>query len=87
MLKIAITVLTHIDEHIDIFSRKLQKYIIYSSVLVLISGKIYFECYLDLSLDEEKYKDLKILLDKNKSKFKDIKLEELSLYKNKVKLN
>jgi hypothetical protein len=32
-------------------------------------------------------KDLKILLDKNKCKFKDIKLEELSLYKSKVNLN
>ncbi len=88
VLKIILTGLTQIDEHIEIFSRNLNKYnIIHSSGLVLISGKIYFECYLDLSLDDEKYKDLKILLDKNKSKFKDIKLEELSLYKNKVNLN
>jgi len=88
VLKVILTGLTQIDEHIEIFSRKLQKYsIIHSSGLVLISGKINFECYLDLSLDDEKYKDLKILLDKNKSKFKDIKLEELSLYKSKVNLN
>ena len=80
VLKIILTGLTQIDEHIEIFSRNLNKYnIIHSSGLVLISGKIYFECYLDMSLDDEKYKDLKILLDKNKSKFKDIKLEELSL--------
>jgi hypothetical protein len=80
VLKLVLTGLTQIDEHIEIFSNKLQKYsIIHSSGLVLISGKIHFECYLDLSLNDEKYKDLKILLDKNKSKFKDIKLEELSL--------
>ena len=42
---------------------------------------------IDLSLDGEKYKDLKIFLDKNKSKFKDIKLEELNLCKSKVNLN
>ena len=73
---------------VEIFSRKLQKYdIIHSSGLVLIGGEIYFECYLDLSSDDEKYKDLKIFLDKNKSKFKDIKLEELSLSKSKVNLN
>ena len=52
-----------------------------------IGKSLYFECYLDLSLDDEKYKDLKILLDKNKSKFKDIKLEELNLCKSKVNLN
>ena len=80
VLKIVIADLTHIDEHIENFSRKLQKYnIIHSSGLVLLEGKIYFECYLDLSLDDEKSKDLKIFLDKNKNKFKDIKIEELSL--------
>ena len=88
ILKIILTGLTQIDENIEIFSRKLQKYnIVHSSGLVLVDGKIYFECYLDLSLDDEKYKDLKIFLDKNKSKFKDIKIEELSLSKSKVNLN
>jgi len=88
ILKIIFKGLTHIDENIEIFSKKLQKYkIIHSSGLVLIDGKMYFECYLDLSLDDEKYKDLKIFLDKNKSKFKDIKIEELSLSKSKVNLN
>jgi hypothetical protein len=32
-------------------------------------------------LEDEKYKDLKIFLDKNKNKFEDIKIEELSLSK------
>ncbi|MFX1449072.1 MAG: hypothetical protein ACFFCG_13245, partial [Promethearchaeota archaeon] len=87
VLKILLTDLTQIDEQIETFSKKLQKYnIIHSSGLVLIDGRIYFECYLDLSINDEKYKDLKIFLDKNKSKFKDIKIEELSLSESKVNL-
>ncbi|NVM43577.1 MAG: hypothetical protein HWN79_01565 [Candidatus Lokiarchaeota archaeon] len=85
IIKILLAGLTQIDEYIEIFSRELQKYkIIHSSGLVFIDGEIYFECYLDLSLDDEEYKGLKIFLDKNKSKFKDIKIEELSLSRRKV---
>jgi len=85
VLKVILTDLTQIDEKIEIFSKKLQKYnIIHSSGLVLIDGRIYFECYLDLSLNDEKFKDLKIFLEKNKNKFKDIKIEELSLSESKV---
>jgi hypothetical protein len=80
ILKIVLANLTQIDEYIENFSRKLQKYdIIHSSGLVLLEGKIHFECYLDLSKDDEKYKDLKVFLDKNKNKIKDIKIEELSM--------
>ncbi len=88
LIKILLAGLTQIDEYIENFSRQLQKYkIIHSSGLVLIDGEIYFECYLDLSLNDEEYKDLKIFLDKNKSKFKDIKIEELCLSRRKVNLN
>ncbi|MBY9010875.1 MAG: hypothetical protein KGD70_00715 [Candidatus Lokiarchaeota archaeon] len=87
-LKVIITSLTQIDEQIEIFYKKLQKYnIIHSSGLVFIDGEIYFECYLDMTLGDQKFKNLKIFLDKNKSKFKDIKLEELSLSKRNVNLN
>ena len=80
LIKLRLIGLTQIDEFIKTFSRKLQKYkIIHSSGLVLIDGEIYFECYLNLALDDEEYKDLKIFLDKNKSKFKDIKIDELRL--------
>ena len=40
-----------------------------------------------MTLGDQKFKNLKIFLDKNKSKFKDIKLEELSLSKRNVNLN
>ncbi|MFX0076360.1 MAG: hypothetical protein ACFE96_13020, partial [Candidatus Hermodarchaeota archaeon] len=82
VLKLVISDITHIDEEFENFSRELQKYtIIHSSGLVLLEGKINFECYLHLSFDDEKYKELKMFLDKNKNKFKDIKIEELSLSK------
>ncbi len=85
VLKVTLTGLTPIDEHIENFSMKLHEYeIIHSSGLVLVEGKLFFECYLNISLDEEKSKDLKTLLDKNKNKFKDIKIEEISLAKSKV---
>jgi len=85
VLKVTLTGLNQIDEHIENFSMNLHKYeIIHSSGLVLVEGKIFFECYLNLSLGEEKYKDLKKLLDKNKNKFKDIKIEEISLARSKV---
>jgi len=85
VLKVTLTGLTPIDEHIENFSMKLHEYeIIHSSGLVLVEGKLFFECYLNLSLGDEKYKDLKTLLDKNKNKFKDIKIEEISLAKSKV---
>ena len=85
VLKVTLTGLKPIDEHIENFSMKLHEYeIIHSSGLVLVKGKIFFECYLNLSLGDEKYKDLKTLLDKNKNKFKDIKIEEISLAKSKV---
>jgi len=88
VLKVTLLDLINIDESIEIFSRELQKFdIIHSSGLVLLNRKIFFECYLDLSLDGEKYKGLKIFLDKNKNKFKDIKVEELSLSESKVNLN
>jgi len=88
ILKVILTGLTQIDEQIEIFYKKLQKYnIIHSSGLVFIDREIYFECYLDMTLGDQKFKNLKIFLDKNKSKFKDIKLEELSLSKRNVNLN
>lgn len=87
IIKVLLKDLKQIDDQIEIFSKKLQKYnIIHSSGLVLINRRIYFECYLDLSLNDEKFRDLKIFLDKNKNKFKDIKIEELNLSETKVNL-
>lgn len=87
--KITICGLKEIDEFIEDFSKKLQEFgIIHSTGLVMIEGLFYFECYLHISLNDEKYKDLKIYLDKNKNKsnIKDIQIIELSLKKNRLDL-
>jgi hypothetical protein len=53
--------------------------IIHASGLTSLGDKSYFECYLDLRLDDEDYKDLKFLLEKNKNKFEDIRIVEINL--------
>ena len=89
IIKLTLCGLKEIDEDIEEFSRRLQKYgIIYSTGLVMIEGFFYLECYLHISLIEEKYKDLKNYLDKNKNKsnIKDIQIIEITLKKNKLDL-
>lgn len=69
---------------IDIFSQEIKKFdIIHSTGLVAIKQILVFECYLNLNFEEEEYQYLKTLLDKNKNKFEDIKLEEIILEINK----
>ena len=83
VLKLSLRDFKIIQEDLDNFSKKLQSYpIIHSSGLINIGPNSAFECYINLSLEDEKYQDLKILLDKNKNKFKDIKIEELSFEDN-----
>ncbi|TFG16481.1 MAG: hypothetical protein EU531_06365 [Promethearchaeota archaeon] len=55
--------------------------IIHASGLTTLGNKSYYECYLDLSLGDEDYKDLKRNLDKIKNIFEDIKIVEIYLEK------
>ena len=67
-------------QEIEIFLNDIQKFdIIHSTGLVIIKKELTCEFYLNLNYADEEYKDLKILLDKHKNKFKDIKLEEIVL--------
>jgi len=69
---------------IEILSNEIQKFkIIHSTGLVMIEQNLVFEFYLNLNLGDDKYKDLISLIDKHKSKFKDIKLEKIVLEINK----
>jgi hypothetical protein len=80
ILKLSFKAYNLIRKDIDAFSKEIQQFnIIHSTGLVAIEKKLVFECYLNLNKDEEEYKDLITLLDKNKSKFEDIKLEEIVL--------
>jgi len=53
--------------------------IIHTSGLTTLGDKSYYECYLDLSLTDEDYKDLKSVLDTIKNIFEDIKIVEIYL--------
>ncbi|HUW90682.1 MAG TPA: hypothetical protein VMV43_09180 [Candidatus Nanopelagicaceae bacterium] len=79
IIKLTLWGLKKIDEFTEAFSKRLQEYgIIHSTGLVMIEGLLFFECYLNLSLNEEKYKDLIFFLDKNKKNIKDIQIMEIS---------
>ena len=79
IIKLTLRGLKKKEEYIEIFSKRLQEYdIIHSTGLVMIERLLFFECYLNLSLNEEKYKDLKTFLDKNKKNIKDIRIMEIS---------
>jgi len=54
---------------------------IHTSGLTTLGNKSYYECYLDVSLGDEDYKDLKRNLDKIKNIFEDIKIVEIYLEK------
>jgi len=80
IIKLSLSDFKIIQRELDMFSEELQDFpIIHSSGLISIGPNSAFECYINLSLTDEKYQDLKILLDKNKSKFNDIKIEEISI--------
>ncbi|TFF99140.1 MAG: hypothetical protein EU540_07160 [Promethearchaeota archaeon] len=53
--------------------------IIHTSGLLIKENKLYFECYLNLSLSDVKTRVLKAALNKIKNIFKDIRIEEIGL--------
>ena len=66
-------------------SKILQKFqVIHSSGFIKIKKMLFYECYLNLSLLDKKSEDLKTLLDKIKSIFRQIKIEEIRLNNNKT---
>jgi len=79
IIKLTLRDIKKIDEYAESFSKKLQKYgIIHSTGLVMVDGLVILECYLNLSLNEEKYKDLIFFLDKIKKNIKDIQIMEIT---------
>ena len=79
IIKLTLRDLKKIGEYAEDFSKSLQNYdIIHSTGLVMVEGLVILECYLNLSLNEEKYKDLKFFLEKNKKNIKEIQIMEIS---------
>ena len=58
--------------------------IIHSSGFLRIKNYFFYECYLNLNFKENKSEDLKISFDTIRNRFKEIKIEEISL-KNNIK--
>ncbi|MFX0017710.1 MAG: hypothetical protein ACFFAK_07570 [Promethearchaeota archaeon] len=81
IIKLTLKGVNVLYKDIEILSKRLQKYnIIHTTGLVSKSKNVIYECYLDLRKIETKYNELEKSLEKIKSIFKDIKIEELSLY-------
>lgn len=67
------------SDELEKIIEKLQKFeIIHTSGLILKGNEIIYECYLNLSLTDDRYKDLKTVLDKFKNISKVIDIEEIS---------
>ena len=54
---------------------------IHSTGVLLIEKNLFYECYLNLSLNETKAKELNVSLNKIKNIFNEIKIEEIGLKK------
>ncbi|MGB5911284.1 MAG: hypothetical protein WBH31_08845 [Promethearchaeia archaeon] len=82
IIKLTLKGLNILYKDIEILSKRLQKYnIIHTTGLVSKSKNVIYECYLDLRKIDTKYNELEKSLEKIKSIFKDIKIEEISLNK------
>lgn len=80
IIKLTLKGVNVLYKDIEILSRRLQKYnIIHTTGLVSKSKNVIYECYIDLRKIDTKYNELEKSLEKIKSIFKDIKIEELSL--------
>jgi hypothetical protein len=67
------------SEKLEKFIEELQKFeIIHTSGLILKGKEIIYECYLNLNSNDDRYKDLKIALDKFKNISKVIDIEVVS---------
>ena len=83
LIKVSLCGLKISDEANTIYlslAETLQNFeIIHTSGLLIKDNKLYFECYLNLSLSDIKTRVLKAALNKIKNIFKDIRIEEIGL--------
>ncbi|MFX1315891.1 MAG: hypothetical protein ACFE9T_08515 [Promethearchaeota archaeon] len=80
IIKLSLSGLNVSNEIFEVLSKILHKFqIIHTSGLLLKEKQLLYECYLNLNFSEKKSEDLKTSIDKIKNRFKEIKLEEISL--------
>ncbi len=82
IIKVTFSTFNFSNEMFDKISYILQNYqIIHTSGVLIIEKQFYYECYLNLNLDEAKAMGLNGSLNKIKNIFKQIKIEEIGLKK------
>ncbi|MFW9973129.1 MAG: hypothetical protein ACFFDF_23300 [Candidatus Odinarchaeota archaeon] len=82
IIKLIFSTFTFSNEIFDRITDVLQNFqVIHTSGVLLIEKQVYYECYLNLSLDEAKSMGLNGSLNKIKNIFTQIKIEEIELIK------
>ncbi|MFX1408748.1 MAG: hypothetical protein ACFFA6_00215 [Promethearchaeota archaeon] len=80
IIKLSLSGLNVSNDIFEVLSKILHNFqIIHTSGFLLKEKELLYECYLNLNFSEKKSEDLKTSIDKIKSRFKEIKLEEISL--------
>jgi hypothetical protein len=84
IIKLTFSAFNFSNNIFDRISKILQDYqIIHTSGVLLIEKQLYYECYLNLNLDEAKTMGLNASLNKIKNIFKQINIEEIGFKKHK----
>ncbi|MFX0137290.1 MAG: hypothetical protein ACFFDN_26870 [Candidatus Hodarchaeota archaeon] len=82
IIKLTFSGLNFSNDTFDAISKILQGIqVIHTSGVFLIAKRLFYECYLNLSLDETKGINLEKSLEKIKNIFEEIKIEEIGLEK------
>jgi len=84
IIKVTFSGFNFSNKNIDNITGILQKFqIIHTSGALVINKQLFYECYLNLSINDIKFVDLKASLDKIKNIFKEVIIEEIGLKKSK----
>ncbi|MFX1570649.1 MAG: hypothetical protein ACFFCV_20105 [Promethearchaeota archaeon] len=85
IIKVTFSGFNFSSEIIDNITSILQNFqVIHTSGALVINKQLFYECYLNLSINDIKFVDLKATLDKIKNIFKEVKIEEIGLKKSKL---
>lgn len=84
IIKVILKGINVLDSDLEEMPKKLQEFnIVHTSGLVKKETQVIYECYLNLGIEDPKYKDLINSLENIKNIFKDITIVEISLNKSK----
>ncbi|KKM07271.1 hypothetical protein LCGC14_1735600 [marine sediment metagenome] len=82
IIKVSLSGFNLTDKIFEGLSKILRGFqVIHTSGVILIEKRLFYECYLNISMSEEKTKNLKASFNKIKNIFEEIKIEEIGLKK------